>query len=132
MSDQPAAKQGDMIVGLDTHILMIPSPGGPVPTPMPMPFSGPLSLELSPDVQIANMPAATVGSKAQNSPPHIASGGPFQKPPGNQATVQRGSRTVQINGKDAARVGDPAVTCNDPADAPNGTIVGAASVLFGG
>lgn len=32
---KPAAKQGDRVVGVDTHIVMIPSPGGPVPTPVP-------------------------------------------------------------------------------------------------
>lgn len=30
---QPAAKMGDKVVGMDIHIVMIPSPGGPVPTP---------------------------------------------------------------------------------------------------
>ena len=31
---QPAAKQGDKVMATDTHIVMIPSPGGPVPTPL--------------------------------------------------------------------------------------------------
>lgn len=132
MADQPAAKQGDSVVGVDTHILMIPSPAGPVPTPTPMPFNGKLSLELSQDVVVANMPAATVGSKAMNTPAHIPTGGPFQKPPSNQGTVQQGTKKVLINNKDAARVGDPAMTCNDPSDAPNGTIVGGGTVLYGG
>ena len=35
---QPAAKQGDHITAIDTHIIMIPSPGGPVPTPLPHPI----------------------------------------------------------------------------------------------
>ncbi len=128
---QPGAKQGDSVVGVDTHILMVPSPGGPVPTPTPMPFNGKLLSELSPDVLIANMAAATVGSKATNLPPHVPAAGPFQKPPSNEGTVQMGSKKVQINNKDAARVGDPVLTCNDPADAPNGTIVGGGTVLFG-
>ena len=132
MADQPAAKQGDSVVGTDTHILMIPSPGGPVPTPTPMPFSGQLTLQLSPDVLVSNMPAATVGSQAMNLPPHIPAGGPFQKPPSNQGTVKQGSAKVIINDKDAARVGDPVETCHDPADAPNGKIVGGGTVIFGG
>ena len=131
MPDQPAAKQGDAVVGVDTHIILIPSPAGPVPTPMPMPFNGKLALELSPDVMVANMPAATVGSKAINNPPHIPAGGPFQKPPSNQGTIQMGSKKVLINDKDAARAGDPAMTCNDPADAPNGKIIAAGTVLMG-
>jgi len=36
----PAAKEGDKVVGVDTHVIMIPSPGGPVPTPIPMPIPG--------------------------------------------------------------------------------------------
>ena len=36
---QPAAKQGDQVMATDTHIVMIPSPGGPVPTPLPHPLS---------------------------------------------------------------------------------------------
>ncbi len=132
MADQPAAKQGDDVVGIDTHVLLIPSPAGPVPTPTPMPFQGKLSLELSPDVLVQNQPAATVGSIAVATVPHVPTGGPFQRPPSNQGQVQTGTKKVMINGKDAARVGDPALTCNDPADAPNGTIVGAGTVLCGG
>ena len=39
---KPIAKEGDQVVGTDTHIVMIPSPGGPVPTPLPHPFVGQL------------------------------------------------------------------------------------------
>jgi uncharacterized Zn-binding protein involved in type VI secretion len=131
MPGKPAAKQGDNVVGVDTHIILIPSPAGPVPTPMPMPFSGALSLELSPDVVVMNMAAATVGSQAMNTVPHIPVGGPFQKPPSNQATVQQGTAKVLINNKNAARAGDPAMTCNDPADAPNGTLIAVGTVLLG-
>ena len=42
-----------------------------------------------------------------------------------------GSATVKINGKAAARNGDPALTCNDPADAPVGTVVAVGTVLIG-
>jgi hypothetical protein len=49
---QPAAKQGDQIVATDTHIVMIPSPGGPVPTPLPHPFTGQIDGGLSSDVNI--------------------------------------------------------------------------------
>ena len=44
---KPAAREGDMVMGVDTHIVMIPSPGGPVPTPLPSPFTGKLSGDLS-------------------------------------------------------------------------------------
>ena len=129
---QPAAKQGDQIVGVDTHIIMIPSPGGPVPTPLPHPFSGMLDGSLSSDVKIMGMPAATLNSTASNIPPHIPQGGPFQVPPSNRGQIIMGSATVLINGKGAARNGDTANTCNDPADMPVGTVVAVGTVLIGG
>jgi uncharacterized Zn-binding protein involved in type VI secretion len=129
---KPAAKQGDKVVAIDTHVVMTASPGGPVPTPMPMPFSGSLSGALSPDVLVEKKSAATKGSTADNSPAHVPAGGPFQKQPSNKATVQAGSATVLINNKQAARTGDPALTCNDPADAPNGSVIGRGTVLVGG
>lgn len=129
---KPAAKQGDRVIATDTHIVMIPSPGGPIPTPLPHPFTGLLDGELSPDVKIMGMPAAHVGSTATNIPAHVPQGGPFQAPPGNRGTIQRGSATVFINGRPAARMGDPATTCNDPADLPVGTVVASGTVLIGG
>jgi uncharacterized Zn-binding protein involved in type VI secretion len=129
---QPAAKQGDQIVGVDTHIIMIPSPGGPVPTPLPHPFSGILDGSLSSDVKIMGMAAATLNSTATNTPPHIPQGGPFQAPPSNRGQIIMGSATVLINGKGAARNGDTANTCNDPADMPVGTVIAVGTVLIGG
>jgi len=92
----PAAKQGDQVVGVDIHIIMIPTPGGPVPTPLPHPFSGMLDSALSSSVKIMGMPAATVNSMASNMPPHIPQGGPFQKPPMNKAKIILGSPNVFI------------------------------------
>ncbi|MCC6190905.1 MAG: PAAR domain-containing protein [Anaerolineales bacterium] len=129
---QPAAKQGDQITGVDTHIVMIPSPGGPVPTPLPHPFSGVLDGSLSSDVKIMGMAAATVGSTATNTPPHVPQGGPFQAPPSNRGQIIMGSASVLINGKQAARNGDTANTCNDPADMPVGTVIAAGTVMIGG
>ena len=127
---QPAAKQGDMITGVDIHIIMIPAAAGaPVPTPIPHPFSGMIDGSLSTNVQIMGMPAATLGSTATNTPPHIPMGGPFQKPPSNRAQIITGSPTVMINGKPAARAGDTALTCNDPADMPVGTVVAVGTVM---
>lgn len=130
---QPAAKQGDQVVGVDIHIVMVPSPGGPVPTPLPHPFSGIINGNLSSDVKIMGMPAATVDSTADNTPAHIPTppGTSFQKPPANKATIKIGSQTVKINGKAAARNGDTAETCNDPTDLPVGTVVAVGSVLIG-
>jgi uncharacterized Zn-binding protein involved in type VI secretion len=124
---------GDKVLSTDIHIILIPSPGGPMPTPLPHPFAGTLLQSLSANVLIGGRPAATVGSVAINQPPHIPQGGPFQIPPTNQAQVVKGSATVLINSKPAARGGDTALTCNDPAPLPNGTIVATAmNVQIGG
>jgi uncharacterized Zn-binding protein involved in type VI secretion len=127
---KPAATRGDKIIGIDTHVVLVPSPVGPVPTPTPMPFSGSLSGELSRTVVIDNKPAATAGSTADNAPAHVPAGGSFQRPPSNRASVQMGSRSVLFENKQAARMSDPALTCSDPADAPNGRVVVAACTMI--
>jgi uncharacterized Zn-binding protein involved in type VI secretion len=127
----PAAKQGDKVLAVDIHIQMIPSPGGPVPTPLPSPFIGTIDGELSSDVFIEGKAAAVVGSTATNTPAHIPVAGPFQKTPADKATIQQGSATVLINGKAAARLGDPATTCNDPADLPAGVVLATGMVFIG-
>jgi uncharacterized Zn-binding protein involved in type VI secretion len=128
---QPAAKKGDQVIATDIHIVMMPSPGGPVPTPLPHPFTGQIDGGLSEDVKIDGQPAAVVGSKASNMPSHIPQGGPFQTPPKDKAKIQMGSTSVFINGKAAARNGDTALTCNDPADAPVGTVIAVGTVNIG-
>lgn len=131
---QPAAKQGDRVVGTDIHIVMVPAPPkDPVPTPLPHPFTGVISGGCSSDVTIMGRPAATEGSTADNTPAHVPTppGTGFQRPPSNKATVQGGSTTVTINGRPAARAGDPASTCNDPSDTAAGTVVATGSVLIG-
>lgn len=131
---QPAAKQGDQVLGTDTHIVMVPAPPAPpIPTPLPHPFAGIIDSNLSNDVKIMGMSAATVDSTATNTPPHIPTppGVAFQKPPSNKATIKMGSATVKINGKMAARAGDTAMTCNDPADMPVGKVVATGTVFIG-
>jgi uncharacterized Zn-binding protein involved in type VI secretion len=128
----PAAKEGDKIMAMDIHIVMIPSPGGEVPTPLPHPFSGTIDSGLSSNVKIEGKPAAILGSGATNQPSHIAQGPRFQKNPTNKGKIIAGSATVMINNKPAARAGDKALTCNDPVDLPVGTVVAAGTVIIGG
>jgi uncharacterized Zn-binding protein involved in type VI secretion len=125
----PAAKQGDQVMATDMHIIQPPPPATPVTVPLP--FAGILNGGLSSNVNIMGMPAATVNSTAANTPPHVPVGGTFVKPPSNQATVIMGSTTVMINNQAAARNGDTATTCNDPADLPVGTIVAVGTVMIG-
>ena len=127
---QPAAKQGDQIVATDNHLIQ--PPGSSPPVMVPHPFTGIIDGALSGDVNIQGMPAATVDSTATNTPAHIPIGGSFVNPPKNQGKIIMGSGTVFINGKAAARNGDTAETCNDPADAPVGTVVAVSTVFIGG
>lgn len=128
---QPAAKQGDQITAVDTHIILLPSPGGSVPTPLPHPFNGSINGNLSSNVKIMGRPAATQGSTADNVPPHIPQGGPFQQPPSNRGQIITGSARVMINNKPAARNGDTAQTCNDPTDMPVGKVIAVGTVIIG-
>jgi len=130
---QPAAKQGDQITALDTHVVMVPSGGGPIPTPLPHPFAGIINGGLSSNVNIMGKAAATVDSTADNTPQHIATppGLSFQAPPSNKGTIKLGSPTVKINGKMAARNGDAAETCNDPSNLLVGTVVAVGTVMIG-
>lgn len=130
----PAAKANDRIVAVDTHIVMVPAGPSLVPTPLPHPFSGVLSGGLDPTVKVAGQAAAVVGSTADNTPAHIPTppGTAFQSPPLNKGEIVMGSATVMIGGKQAARMGDMAKTCNDPVDQPVGQVIAAGTVLVGG
>ncbi len=127
---QPAAKQGDQVTATDMHLIQPPGPTSPVLVPHP--FTGIIDGSLSSNVNIQGMPAATVGSTSTNTPPHVPIGGTFVNPPTNKGTIISGSTTVFINGKPAARNGDTSLTCNDPVDAPVGTVVAVSTVNIGG
>jgi uncharacterized Zn-binding protein involved in type VI secretion len=125
----PAAKKGDQIMATDMH--MIQPPGTSPPVLVPHPFTGLIDGSLSGDVNIMGMPAATQNSTASNTPAHVPMGGTFVNPPTNRGTIMMGSATVLINSKAAARNGDTATTCNDPADLPAGTVVAVGTVMIG-
>ncbi len=130
----PIATASSQVVAIDTHIVMVPTPGGPVPTPLPHPFSGMIQNATAMTFLVGGNPVATQDSIAINNPPHIPTppGTAFQKPPANQGKVLLGSSTVLAGGKGVARVGDQVVTCNDPADIPAGSIVGPAQTVLVG
>lgn len=129
---QPAARQDDEVVGVDIHIVMVPTPGGEVPTPLPSPFKGKITGSCSTNVKIEGAPAAVVGSEVKNDQNHIPAGGRFMNNPTNDGKVMLGSFTVLINNKPAARQGDMVLTCNDPAPLPTSSITkGASKVMIG-
>jgi uncharacterized Zn-binding protein involved in type VI secretion len=125
----PAARHGDSITAIDMHLIQ--PPGTAPPVMVPHPFSGIIDGAVSPNVTIGGAAAATVGSTATNTPPHIPIGGTFVIPPTNQATIIAGSNSVTINGKGAARSGDRSRTCDDTG-AIGGTVVAAGQVFIGG
>lgn len=130
----PAATMNSQVMATDTHIVLVPTPGGPMPTPLPHVFSGAIMGATVPTVNIGGQAAATQDSIAFNNPPHIAMppGVSFQMPPNNQGKVILASMTVFVGGKGLARVGDMVETCNDPAPLPVGTITGAVGTVFAG
>jgi uncharacterized Zn-binding protein involved in type VI secretion len=126
---QPAAKRGDSITASDTHLTQVGQVTSLTPGHV---FNGTIDGGLSADVTIGGQPAATVDSTATNTPPHVPLTGVFVSPPSNKGRIIRGSSTVTINGRAAARAGDTAETCNDPRDAPVGTVLAAGTVTIGG
>jgi uncharacterized Zn-binding protein involved in type VI secretion len=129
---QPAAKQGDRITSVHVHLILPPGAPPPPTVPVPHPFTGVIDGNLSPDVNIQGLAAATVGSTATNTPRHVPIGGTFVIPPTDQAQILKGSGTVFINNKPAARSGDTAQTCSDPVPTPSGTVVAVSTVFIGG
>jgi RHS repeat-associated protein len=134
---KPGAKKMDQIVSVtpgDVHIIMIPSPGGPVPTPIPHPCASMIKDKVATKVKVMGQPGAVKGSKSKHTPPHIPMGpGPFQKPPKNEGEIITGSSSVFYEGKEAAMLGDTGQMCSDPSDTPVGKVIGtAAMVLVGG
>jgi uncharacterized Zn-binding protein involved in type VI secretion len=125
------AKLGDRVIAVDTHIVLTPSPGGPLPTPTPLPFDGKLVENLCPTVLADNRPIATNGSVAINTQPHLPPSGAFQTPPSNRGRIRCGSPTVRAGGKPVAREEDTVDTCNDPHDAPQGQIIAQSTVRVG-
>jgi uncharacterized Zn-binding protein involved in type VI secretion len=122
-----AAKEDDTIFGSDTHTVEVPAGTSTVPTPVPGHiFDAPLSAGLSSDVLIQDKKAAVVGSKAFTSLERhmwMAPGIRYTKTPNFEGEITRGSATVFINGKAAARAGDPAMTCSDIPLPPQGTSI---------
>jgi RHS repeat-associated protein len=108
-----AAKQMDMVIGVDIHLIQPPGPVPPIP--IPHPFIGmvldPISFATS-TVWINNMPCGTAGSAIVAAPPHIPIGGMFvPPPPGNEGEIFMGSATVLAEGEPLSKLGMKALTC---------------------
>jgi len=121
------AKQDDKVVGLDTHNILVTTPGGTVPTPFPHPFVGALKEDLAASVKIWNNKVATKNSVAKHLAGHVPMGpGPFQKTPDNKGKVTGGTeKSVKANGKEVAVIGSSVTTCNDIGARNNSKILAA-------
>ncbi len=122
------AREGDRVVGLDNHIVVVSQ----VPVVVPSPFTGELSGKLSSTVFIDGKAVALVGSTADNKPQHIPVGGSFMNSPANKGTVSDGSSVMFVDGVAVARDGDPVECCNDPADQDTGHVMVGSGTVYAG
>ena len=111
----PVIKHFDPVMGVDIHIVVLP-PG--VPTPMPHPH---IAMIIDPmdyvpvlgaTVFIGPLPRASAGT-AGKPIPHIPMGGPFVKPPMNEAEIFMGSATVLADGDPLSFTALPVLSCQD-------------------
>jgi RHS repeat-associated protein len=113
-----AGKHLDMVMGIDTHIVAIPTPvGAPIPTPMPNPYVGIVMepLDYAPvvgaTVFINGLPRAQAGTGSIQLSPHLPLGGPLVPPPTGEGEVFMGSMTVALDGDAQSFLGMPVLTC---------------------
>lgn len=123
------AAQDDRVMGMDVHIMVIPSGPSTTTAPLPHPFIGKLNDGLSDDVSIGDKKAAVRGSKAKHDDPtHMQLPGTikFQNNPKKEGEVTGGtSPSVKIDGKEAAVIGSLVSTCNDIGARNNSTVIAA-------
>ncbi len=143
-----AAKFFDVVVGVDLHVVMVPTPAGLVPVPLPHPFVGyvydpagaAMGAILGGGLVLVNgLPAANTGTAVKAlfhhfpTPPGIK----FYPSdvPGNEGSIVTGSKTVSFGGSSAARFGSMVTTCNFPVNLPTSVCMAVpvgAPVIVGG
>ncbi|WP_207431280.1 DUF6531 domain-containing protein [Sabulibacter ruber] len=113
----PAAKQFDIVMGVDLHIIQ---PPGPVPPlPIPHPFIGivfdPMDFipVLGATILVNGIPRAQAGTAAKDIPVHFPIGGSFIKPPGNEGEMFMGSATVLAEDEPFTHLAHPVLSCHD-------------------
>ncbi len=147
-----AAKFGDPVLGIDLHLVMVPTPAGPVPTPLPHPFVGvvfdPLGAALGAaigavfggggPVLVNQMPVGNTGIEAKGLPHLPTPPGVAFAPndlPDNKGTLVTGSKTVHFAGSSAGRLTSLVASCNFPLNLPTSVCMAVpmgAPVLVGG
>ena len=121
------AVDGDKVMGMDTHIMVVPSGNGTTTVPLPHPFIGKLKDKLAKDVTIKDKACAVKDSVAKHDDSmHMQLPGTikFQNNPKKEGKVTGGtSSKVKIEGKEAAVIGSQVSTCNDMGMQNNSTII---------
>jgi RHS repeat-associated protein len=144
-----AAKWGDLVIGVDMHMVMVPAPPSPIPVPTPMPhvFLGivfdPLGAAIGAAlgggfVCIQGMPVANAGTDVRGNGHTPTPPGTAFAPndiPENKGTIVTGSKTVTMAGTSAARMASMVTSCNFPVNLPTSVCMAlpsGAPVLVGG
>jgi RHS repeat-associated protein len=150
-STSQAAKNGDVVIGVDIHMVMVPTPVL-VPTPLPHPFVGvvwdPLGASIAGAIsQIfgGGGPVVINGMLAGNTGTHVKGAHHITTPPGttfapndipgNDGSIVSGSKTVHLAGSSAGRLGSLVSSCNFPLNLPTSTCLAVAMgdpVIVGG
>jgi len=104
----------DLVLGVDIHIMLVPTPVGPVPTPLPHPFTGlvldPMGAAMNAAmgggvVLVNGLFVTNCGTGVMNIPPHLPVPGPFAKGiPENDAELWVGALNVSMGGSLAVRL----------------------------
>ncbi len=121
------AVEDDKVMGMDTHIMVVPAGNSTANVPLPHPFIGKLKDKLAKDVTIKDKKCAMKDSVAKHDDSmHMQLPGTikFQKNPKKEGKVTGGtSSKVKIEGKEAAVIGSQVSTCNDMGMQNNSTII---------
>ena len=147
----------DLVMGIDIHYELVPSPGGPVPTPLPNLFLGlvfdPFGLAFGLLLQrietfvrdqptrgivlTHKLPATCTGDEAVALVPHMVlpPGTGWVVPPEDNAILLEGAKTVTVTGSAAARAGVSLMSCGEPMRMSTSTLISIPAgppVLIGG
>jgi RHS repeat-associated protein len=131
ISMSQAAKFGDIVLGIDLHMVVVP--GALAPVPLPHPFigvvwdpigavvgrvfgGGPVFVN---GIHSAGTGTAVKGSKHIPTPPGVSFAP--NDIPGNDGSIVTGSKTVHFGGSSAARFGSMVSSCGFPLNLPTST-----------
>jgi RHS repeat-associated protein len=145
-----ASTWGDLVVGLDIHNVLVPTPAGPVPTPLPHPFIGLTGDPAGAVISAITAPLVSLATQGTLAPPSgavLVNGVPvmttadlshntsmlahmpmppgtaFVKPPNGEGAHHLGSLTVSAGGSGIVRGGEVVMSCSDPVPLPTSTVV---------